>query len=86
LMLTEAESHFRHEEELLLKWEYPDAGAHAAKHAQLMAQFDAARREFEQAELSFVWAAKGLQVKQLLVEHLVKEDLQYRSFLQSKLG
>jgi hemerythrin len=84
-MLTEAATHFRHEQELLAKWEYPETGAHAAKHAELMAQFDVAMKEFEQAEFSFVWAARGLRVKQLLVEHLLKEDLKYQSFLQSRI-
>jgi hemerythrin-like metal-binding protein len=85
-MLTEAASHFRNEQDLLDKWEYPEAAAHARKHAELMAKFARTMAEFETAEFSFVWAAKGLQLKQLLVEHLLKEDLQYQSFLQSKMG
>ena len=84
LMLAEATNHFRHEEELLAEWNYPEAAAHAAKHAELAAQFGRVLKEFEQAEFSFVWAVKGLQIKQLLVEHLLKEDLKYRSFPQSK--
>lgn len=53
-------------------------------HAELTAQFGRVLKEFEEAEFSFVWAVKGLQMKQLLVEHLLKEDLKYQSFLQSK--
>jgi hemerythrin len=84
-MLVEAASHFRHEEELLADAGYAEAAAHAAKHAALAAKFDRARQEFEAAEFSFVWAAKGLHIKQLLVEHLLREDLKYRDFLQSKI-
>ena len=86
LMLAEAANHFKHEEELLAKWKYPEAAAHAAKHAELWAQFGGLLEEFEQAEFSFVWAVKGLQVKQMLVAHLLKEDLKYRGFLQSRQG
>ena len=86
LMLAEAASHFEHEEQLLSKWKYPEAANHAAKHAELAAHFDNLRREFEQAEISFVWAVKGLQVKQLLVAHLLREDLKYRGFLQLQQG
>lgn len=84
LMLAEAAHHFRHEEELLAKWKYPEAAAHAAKHAELAAQFHQVLKEFDEAEFSFVWAVKGLHVKQLLVAHLLKEDLKYRGFLQSR--
>ncbi len=84
LMLSEAANHFKHEEELLAEWKYPHAAAHAAKHAALWTQFGGLLREFEQAEFSFVWAVKGLKVKQLLVAHLLKEDLTYRDYLQSR--
>lgn len=38
-------------------------------------------KEFAESDISFVWALKGLHVKQLLVEHLLKEDMKYRDFL-----
>ncbi len=84
LMLSEAARHFEHEEKLLARWEYPNAAAHAGRHAELAAQFARVTREFEAADLSFVRAAKGLRIKQLLVEHLLGEDMQYRDFLRSR--
>lgn len=86
LMLADAALHFRHEEELLTRWNYPGAQAHAAKHSALAAQFQRTLEEFEEAEFSFVWAVKGLRLKQLLVAHLLKEDLKYQGFLQSRRG
>lgn len=83
-MLTEAAQHFRHEQMLLAEWNYPEAAEHAAKHAQLMVQFERAMKEFAESDISFVWALKGLQVKQLLVEHLLKEDVKYRDFLRAQ--
>ena len=83
LMLAEAAQHFAHEEQLLAEWRFPDAAAHRAKHAELQGQFERVMREFAQSQLSFVWALKGLQMKQLLVEHLLREDMQYRDFLRA---
>ncbi len=84
LMLMEASHHFWHEQRLLTEWKYPQCAAHAAKHAQLTAQFDRVMKEFEQADVSFTWALKGLHIKQLLVDHLLKEDMKYRDFLRKK--
>lgn len=86
LMLAEAAHHFAHEEELLARWQYPQAAAHAAKHAELAAQFERVMKEFADTDISFVWALKGLRVKQLLVEHLLKEDTKYRDFLLRQGG
>ena len=82
LMLMEATHHFWHEQQLLLRWNYPERAAHAAKHAQLTAQFDRVMKEFERADVSFTWALKGLHIKQLLVDHLLHDDMKYRDFLQ----
>ena len=82
LMLMEAAHHFWHEQRLLAQWQYPERAAHAAKHAQLTAQFDRVMKEFERADVSFTWALKGLHLKQLLVDHLLNEDMKYRDFLR----
>jgi len=86
LMLMEATHHFWHEQELLERWKYPEAEAHAAKHAELTAQFARVMKEIEASDISFVWASKGLLFKQLLVEHLLREDMKYRDFLRAKTG
>jgi len=41
-------------------------------------------QEFAQADLSFVWALKGLRIKQLLIEHLLNDDMKYRDFLRKQ--
>ena len=84
LMLMEAARHFKHEEQFLARWNYPEAAAHAAKHAELTAQFDRAVKEFAETDISFVWALKGLHIKQLLVAHLLNEDMKYRDFLRTQ--
>ena len=84
LMLMEATHHFWHEQRLLADWKYPDRAVHAAKHAHLTEQFDRLMKEFEQADVSFTWALKGLHIKQLLIDHLLKEDMKYRDFLRTQ--
>jgi hemerythrin-like metal-binding protein len=84
MMLMEAAHHFGQEQELLARWKDPDAAAHAAKHAELIAQLARVMKEFAQTDISFVWALKGLHLKQLLVEHLLKDDTKYRDFLQTQ--
>lgn len=84
LMLMEATHHFWHEQQLLIRWGYPDRAAHAIKHAQLTQQLDRIMKEFEQADVSFTWALKGLYIKQLLVDHLLQEDMKYRDFLRQR--
>ena len=84
LMLMEANHHFWHEQQLLAQWKYPQRAAHAAKHAQLTAQFERVMKEFEQADISFTWALKGLHIKQLLVDHLLREDMKFRDFLRKQ--
>ncbi len=86
LMLMEATHHFRHEQELLARWKYSDTAAHTTTHAQLAAQFARVMKEIEESDISFVWALKGLRLKQLLVEHLLKEDMKYRDFLREQTG
>lgn len=84
LMLMEASHHFWHEQRLLAQWKYPQRAEHALKHAQLTTQFERIMKEFEQADVSFTWALKGLYIKQLLIEHLLREDMKYRDFLRQQ--
>ena len=86
LMLMEAAHHFWHEQELLARWKYPDTAVHIAKHAELTLQFERVMKEFAETDISYLWAFKGLHLKQLLVEHLMKEDMKYRDFLRAQTG
>ena len=85
-MLMEATRHFQHEQLLLEKWKYPEAKDHAKRHEQLISQFNRTIKEFREDNLSFVWALKGLRIKQWLVEHLLQEDMKYKDFLLTKQG
>ena len=84
LMLAEAARHFRSEEQLLLDWKYPDRAVHAIKHRELTAQLHRVKREFETPAISYMGGLKALQINQLLIDHLLKEDMKYRDFLRAR--
>jgi hemerythrin len=84
LMLAQATEHFAHEEELLGKVKFPLAADHSVRHLELTAQFGRVMKEFEQTDVSYIWALKGLHLSQLLIEHLLKEDMQYRDFIRGR--
>ena len=81
LMLMEATGHFRNEVRLLQSRQYPHTADHARKHEQLSEQFSCLIEEFRKDNLSYVWALKGLRLKQLLVEHLLQEDMKFKEYL-----
>lgn len=72
--------HFSHEEELFRQWHYPDADAHAQKHAQAVRFLDEIMTGFSQTKTEFEWIETALKVKQVLTEHILQEDLKYRDF------
>ena len=84
LMIMEASRHFWDEQRLLAEWNYPGAADHAAKHGELLQHFARIMDDFQQAEVSFTWLAKGLRIKQLLIDHLLREDMKFRDFLQQR--
>jgi len=80
LMLIDATRHFENEVQLLQVRRYPHAADHATKHEQLKDQFTRLIKEFREDGLSFVWALKGLRIKQLLVDHLLREDMRFKDY------
>lgn len=72
--------HFAHEEALFRQWHYPDAEAHAQKHAQAVHFLDGVMAGFSQTRTEYEWIETALKVKQVLCEHILQEDLKYRDF------
>lgn len=76
----DAVAHFAHEEILFKEWGYPDAEAHAKKHAQAVEFFKKITAGFEHEGTAYEWIEAGLKVKQVLIEHLLVEDMKYRDY------
>ncbi|MBU0688522.1 MAG: hemerythrin domain-containing protein [Gammaproteobacteria bacterium] len=79
-VIDDAVAHFGHEEVLFIEWGYPEAEQHAREHAAAANIFTEIMKRIEKSEQDYDWVEAGLQVKQLLVSHLLNEDMKYRDF------
>lgn len=83
LLLDHSESHFEREEALLRQWNYPDADGHAGKHAQTRQALREVMRQCTQDSLEPQWIAAGLEVKKILVNHLMAEDTKHMEYFRA---
>lgn len=80
LILDDAVEHFAHEEALFREWHYPDAEEHATKHAAIVRALHDIMGQFHRKGPMYEWVAAGLKIKEVLIEHLLTEDMKYRDF------
>ena len=78
-MVRESLSHFRYEEQFLSKVGYPLPDGHAALHRQISAELEYVKQDLNRTKSRRTWAECGLLVKQLFVEHTLREARIYRS-------
>jgi hemerythrin-like metal-binding protein len=77
---ADAVAHFAHEEVLFKRRGYPEAAEHAQRHAEILQALRDITDEATTQGLEYEWIAVGLQIKQVLNEHLLTEDMKYRDF------
>ena len=79
------EQHFKHEEELLETYQYPDLMIHQEQHQKLTREVCAYRSQLEAGEqLSAGEVMKFL--RGWLLGHIVESDLKYGAYLESRGG
>jgi len=83
-ILKDAIAHFSHEERLFAKHSYPEAEEHAQIHTELVSKFEQALKEIQATEFGNVWVQAGLDIKNLLVDHVVNEDTKYIEYLKTE--
>ena len=83
LILDDAVQHFSHEERLFKEWQYPDADDHALKHAQALTALADIWEKFISYGLEPEWISAGLAIKDLLITHILKEDLKYAEYYRN---
>lgn len=83
LILDNADLHFAHEETLLRQRNYPDADDHADKHAQTRQALHAIMAQCTRDSLEPQWIAAGLEVKNILINHLRTEDIKYMDYFHN---
>ena len=82
-MTEYADQHFSTEEALMQACDYPDFEAHQRQHAEFMrrtAQFSLAAMDHDQKIPSEIL----LYLKNWLIEHIQKTDMQYKPYLSGK--
>lgn len=82
-VLDDAKQHFAHEEGLFNQWKYPDSAHHADRHAQAIKSLQAIMAKFITYDLESEWIDAGLEVKDLLITHLLTEDMKYAEFYRN---
>lgn len=80
----DAVAHFSHEERFFSECGYPEAAEHAKKHEQIISALHEIMRRFEHEGTDYEWIKAGLEVKQILVSHLLVEDMKYRDYCSKK--
>lgn len=79
-ILESTGQHFDREERLFREWKYPDAEYHAAKHAQAMNALRAIMEKLINYDFQSEWINAGMQVKDILIDHFLTEDMKYAKF------
>lgn len=77
----DARSHFDHEDRLLAACGFPLALEHAQIHRQLITNLQQAMETLHRAEFEREWLTLGLDIKSLLLSHLLSVDRQYIDYL-----
>lgn len=83
VILDDAATHFAHEERLFREWHYPDAEEHARKHAAALLALQAIHDRLVSYGMPSEWIDVGLRVKEILLSHLLEEDMKYAEYYHS---
>lgn len=80
LVLEDAERHFAQEEKLFKKWQYPHALRHANKHREVIKAVHDIMEEAKTYNFDSEWKNAELAIKDVLVSHVMDEDMKYADF------
>lgn len=86
LIIDDAELHFSREEKLFFEWNYPDTASHANIHAQVLKKLQDLKQHFKPYSNDSGWMDAGMQIKYLLIDHILKEDMKYAEYFQNTHG
>ena len=83
-VIDHTERHFEQEEELFQEWRYPDADVHASSHKLVLKILKRIRDSFIPYGHEAGWPEAALKIRNLLVSHILAEDMQCELFQFSK--
>jgi hemerythrin len=85
-ILEDAVQHFAHEKRLFKEWHYPDAEDHARIHTQIIQALKDIKEIFLSYGLYPEWIEAGLKIKDVLMNHIMTEDMKYAAYYQSNIA
>jgi hemerythrin len=85
-LIEHSREHFTNEEAILEAAGYPELAAHRDAHQALLGALEAVVQDFLAADSYDRWVAAALHIKTALVDHLLHQDMRFKSHLQERGG
>lgn len=79
-IVADTEEHFEHEEAMFREWGYPGTDEHVEKHRVLLDELRGIMGRIKGSLPEHELVAAGLKIKELLLDHLLLEDMKYRDY------
>lgn len=84
LVIDGTERHFEQEERFFQEWRYPNADVHASSHKLVLRILKRIRDSFIPQAPEAEWPNAALRIKNILVSHVLAEDMQCELFQTGK--
>jgi hemerythrin len=81
LLVDDANRHFAHEEVMFGLVGFPDIEEHVKIHADLTSEINRLKQDFNAGHAHGEWSKWVEQIKDLLLHHVLEQDMKYRDFL-----
>ena len=82
-VIEDANQHFEQEEKFFREWGYPNAEGHASSHNNVRNTLKKIQDSFIPYGLEAEWLDAALIIKQILISHILTEDMQYADYFKS---
>jgi len=82
-VIEDANRHFEQEEKLFQERQYPNAAGHLRSHNNIRNTLKSIQDSFIPYGLEAEWLDAAQVIKQILINHLLAEDMQYADYFES---
>ena len=82
-VIEDANQHFEQEEKFFRERQYPNAEIHARSHNNVRNTLKKIQESFMPYGLEAEWLDAALVIKQILISHILTEDMQYANYFKS---
>jgi hemerythrin-like metal-binding protein len=86
IIIDDTTRHFDQEEKLFFEWKYPDVSGHAHIHSSILASLQILKKKFIPYGQDSGWVDAGVQIKKILLDHILKEDMKYADYYHNHRG